>query len=255
MAIQQYYSLSPQTYNDQFWWKKDDIEFWKNLLKKDKSKTLELAAGTGRLAIPLIREKINYTGLELSKNYCEYANEQIGLITKKNKIVQGDMRFFNLDQTFDNIFIGFNSLLHILNEKDLIKTLGCIKKHMNNKSSLFIDIFVPHTLFLSRKNNELIKVCEFFDSINKTESSIYEQLKYNHTNEIVDVKWFYKANNRQYEKFNFKMKMYYPDTMNRILIDSGFKIESLWGDYDKSQFHSESALQIYQCKLNKRMNY
>ena len=61
-----YYNISPQIYDDQFWWKKDDIEFWKFSLNKKKSKTLELAAGTGRLALPLIREKINYTGLEIS---------------------------------------------------------------------------------------------------------------------------------------------------------------------------------------------
>ena len=48
----------------------------------------------------------------------------------------------------------------------------------------------------------------------------------------------------------FKMKMYYPDTINRILIDEGFKIKYLWGDYNKSKFHSESPLQIYKCILD-----
>ena len=43
------------------------------------------------------------------------------------------------------------------------------------------------------------------------------------------------------------MKIYYPDTMNRILIEQGFKILNLWGDYNQSTFSLESPLQIYKC--------
>ena len=45
------------------------------------------------------------------------------------------------------------------------------------------------------------------------------------------------------------MKMYYPDTMNKLLIDSGFEITNLWGDYEKAHFSEESNLQIYMCSL------
>ena len=27
----EYYTIEPQVYDNQFWWKKDDIEFWKNI--------------------------------------------------------------------------------------------------------------------------------------------------------------------------------------------------------------------------------
>ena len=44
------------------------------------------------------------------------------------------------------------------------------------------------------------------------------------------------------------MKMYYPDSMNRILIDQGFDIIDLWGCYKKSKFNEFSTLQIYKCQ-------
>ena len=75
MSPKSYYSLSPQTYHDQFWWKKDDIEFWKKTFFNQDETILELAAGTGRLAIPLIRENLDYTGLEISNDYCNFANK------------------------------------------------------------------------------------------------------------------------------------------------------------------------------------
>lgn len=74
-------------------------------------------------------------------------------------------------------------------------------------------------------------------------------MKYNDKKEIIHVKWFYELNGKVYNQFKFDMKMYYPDTMNRILTDQNFRILNLWGDYHKSSFNADSNLQIYQCQL------
>ena len=46
------------------------------------------------------------------------------------------------------------------------------------------------------------------------------------------------------------MKAYYPDTMNRILVDQKFNIIGFWGAYEQSKFHEKSELQIYKCQLS-----
>ena len=38
----QYYIINPQTYDDQFWWKKDDIQFWHNIISLYHSKNFEI---------------------------------------------------------------------------------------------------------------------------------------------------------------------------------------------------------------------
>ena len=61
----------PQRYDDQYWWKKNDIEFWRRIYNKiPGNKILELGSGTGRLAIPLLKEGADYTGIEISKKFC-----------------------------------------------------------------------------------------------------------------------------------------------------------------------------------------
>jgi len=243
-----YYSIHPQTYDDQFWWKKDDIEFWQYILNPTTNSILELAAGTGRLAYPLIIEGYDYTGLEISENYCKHANSKLSHITTKESVIQGDMRSFNFRKKYDKIVIPFNSLLHLLNEKDFFSTLDSIKKHMHNNSELYIDIFVPHSYYLNHKTKEPQKRVEFMNSLNQKETIIKEILTYDSTNEIMHVTWLYESEKKTYNKFFFKMKVYYPDTMNRILIDNGFKILNLWGDYNQSNFDANSNLQIYKCK-------
>ena len=90
MAVN-FYQLHPQTYDEQFWWKKDDIEFWKNLFFNCDSSILELAAGTGRIGIPLLKENLNYCGLDISSAYCSYANAKITDLFSEQKFFIYDL--------------------------------------------------------------------------------------------------------------------------------------------------------------------
>ena len=240
----EYYLIDPQTYDDQFWWKKDDIEFWKSLFIYPDTSILELAAGTGRLAIPLIREGIHYTGLELSNEYVQYANLKFQF---SNPIILGDMRDFNFNKKYDFIFIGFNSFLHLLSEDEAIQCLRSIKNHMHANSKLYIDIFMPEASSLYRSSSDILTVMEFMDSQQRCTSTIEEFFFYDNKSEVASISWQYKNHeNTYYKKFDFQMKIYSPDTMNRILVDNGFYIHNLWGSYDKSPFKKGSQLQIYE---------
>ena len=242
--MKQYYIIDPQTYDDQFWWKKDDIEFWKSILVADDVTILELAAGTGRLGMPLVREGVQYTGLELSTEYVKYGNLKF---PSPGPIIEGDIRNFKLLKTYDFIFIGFNSFLHLLSEKDVVKCLNSIKKHMHSKTRLYIDIFIPDDSFLRRSPSSDMTVMEFFDSKNHCTSTIKEKLVYDRLNEIASVSWQYRDDkNICYRQFDFQMKVYYPDTMNKLFANNGFYVYELWGSYNKSPLKETSPLQIYE---------
>ena len=246
-----YYLIDPELYDNQFWWKTDDLEFWKNkLLSKKKNRILELAAGTGRIASPLIREKAIYTGIELSDAYVKYANHKLHNLYGYSNISQGDMRSFTLNQCYDYIFIGFNSILHLLTESDALDCLDSIKKHMNKKSVLYIDLFVPHPLFLYKPKNSILNILNFKDTRLNEMVDVFEQLEYNSKSEIASVVWSYICDKKQvYKDFSFKMKMYYPDAMQKLFEKSGLSIVNIWGSYQEDKFTENSNLQIYECML------
>ena len=56
----------PELYDAAHWWKTNDIEFITKTAAEYGGPTLEIAAGTGRLALPIIERGINYSGIELS---------------------------------------------------------------------------------------------------------------------------------------------------------------------------------------------
>jgi len=244
----EYYTIEPHIYDNQFWWKKDDVEFWKKIFHNPQKSILELAAGTGRIGLPLIRENKNYNGIEISSSYCKYANNFFQSLGYKNTIINQDMRYFNLDKQYDNIFIGFNSFLHLLNESDVENCLLAVIKHMHSYSNFYIDVLVPSPLFLYRPNDLALRVLEFEDNKKQT-IYIDEILDYNEQLEIANITWIYSNCKKELFNFQFQMKMYYPDTMHRLLIDNGFKIKDVWGNYKKNNFNESSSLQIYKCSM------
>ena len=121
---------------------------------------MELACGTGRLANSLVRDGADYTGLELSPDFAELAQNKLDAYRNTPTIVTGDMRNFQINKAFDLIFIGFNSFLHLLTDKDAISFFSSVKKHMHENSRFLIDIFIPNPLFLYRPEGIRFPVLE-----------------------------------------------------------------------------------------------
>ena len=84
-----------------------------------------------------------------------------------------------------------------------------------------------------------------FELPNGEQCVVKEINQYDPDAQINHIKWFFESSTT--DEFLFDMHMIYPDTMDRLLTESGFIIQNKFGDYDKSAFSSESHLQIYLC--------
>ena len=240
----------PNLYDDIMWWKKDDIEFWRHIIKKTRAKKiLELCCGTGRLSIPLINDGIDYYGIDSSISFTNHLKDKLLKNNyDSNKIICEDIKNFKINQSFDLIFIGFNSLAHLLQDKDALACFQSVINHMHDKSIFGIDIFVPSPLFLYRDSTEKINIMDFVDSKNNEKLHILESTNYDFNTEINHIHWDF-LNNDGINKFSygFDMRMFFPDTLNKLLIDSNYSIQQFYGNYDFSDFHEHSDKQIYLC--------
>ena len=157
---------------------------------------------------------------------------------------------FQLNKTFDLVFVGFNSFLHLLNDKDAVSCLKCVKNHMHNRTRFLIDIFTPNPLFLYRPEGSRFPVLEYTDSNTNEHIHVEEVSLYNPDTEINELIWYFSSENkRDFAKECFSMRMYFPSKMNQLLIDLDFKILHQWGDYYRSDLGEGSKLQIYDVSL------
>ena len=223
------------------------MDFWANLFHETVGDTvLELACGTGRLAHVFLNEGAKYTGLEIKYDFVRAAEKKLSDFGDLVSIVKGDMRSFSFDKKFDFIFIGFNSFLHLLTDKDAMDFFCSVQNHMHENSRFVIDIYIPDPLFLYRPEEVRFPVLEYTNS--KTDEHVYieESNVYDSETEVNELIWYFSTESKKhFDERRFSMRMYFPSKMNQLLTDAGFKILHQWGDYYRTNLNEGSKLQIY----------
>ena len=82
-------------------------------------------------------------------------------------------------------------------------------------------------------------------------SIYFRKSKFDEESEINQIRWFFdRGEGKEQDEYTFDMRMIYPDTMDRLLMESGFTIEEKWGNYDGDPFDETSLLQLYICSKN-----
>lgn len=121
-----------------------DIPFYLKHAREAGSPILDVAAGSGRVSIPLAEEGFEVVALEASDSMAEHAKSRISLlptqIASRITLVQGDMRRFSLHRHFSMIVIP-NSFGHALTTEDQLSTLSCIRAHLAPDGFFILDLF------------------------------------------------------------------------------------------------------------------
>jgi len=122
-----------------------DIEFYLELARAAPGPSLELGCGTGRVAIPLAREGIDITGLDLSEPMLSVAREHADAagVGRAITFVQGDMSSFSLGREFGFIYIAFRSFMLLTTPEQQRGCLRGVREHLVPGGLLAIDIFDP----------------------------------------------------------------------------------------------------------------
>ena len=236
----------PELYDAAHWWKTNDIEFIASAADEFGGPVLEMAAGTGRLALPILEKGISYTGIELSSAFAKFARKKLEKYNSLAQILEGDIRNIDLDQQFQFIFIGFNSIFHLLKNEDVALFFSCVNSHLLDNGIFLIDAFVPHPIFLYRAKQKYYLM--EFDWPTGKHCIVYETNHYDPDSQINHIHWYFNTTGEnKTDEYQFDMHMIFPDTMDRLLTEAGFVIKEKYGNYDKIPLSPESHLQIYVC--------
>ena len=129
-----------------------DVEYFSALAKKHK-RVLELAAGTGRVTVPMARAGASVTGIELRETMLDACHARLEnespTVRKRVDLYQGDMRSFDLGKTFPLIVIPFRAFQHLIGVADQRACLECCRDHLARQGRLVINLFDPNLRILA----------------------------------------------------------------------------------------------------------
>jgi len=221
---------------------KNDIGFYKELALQSGNKALELGMGTARVAISLARAGVTVVGVDNSIHMLRVARAKLAKEAEdvRNRVIlkKGDMRSFELNESFPFIYIPASTFDHNLMVEDRKRTLNCIYKHLKKNGTFTFDLeqAAPDkpekSWWIDRKKVEDGKmvVRSIFTRKNAAKRTLSLDLFY-------DV---YK-NGKLLERYHEygEVAIISKDEIVKLLEENGFKVVSIYGDFDKSKYRKD----------------
>lgn len=114
----------------------------------DGGAVLELAVGTGRVAIPLVGRGVSVTGLELSGPMIERLREKVDEETLP--VVHGDMATTRVPGEFSLAYLVFNTIGNLLTQEAQVDCFRNAAAHLRPGGRFVIELWVPDLRGVSR---------------------------------------------------------------------------------------------------------
>ncbi len=195
-----------------------DIDLYLSLASEAGGPILELACGTGRCLIPLIREGYDVIGLDLSQAMLAQLEQNLANehedVSRHATPICGDGSSFSLPLRFGMAFIAANSFVHLETKQDQEAFVNNVYDHLRPGGLLAIDTLNP---------DPGLEV-------------VHRDLDADLVNQVLHVQTTYREGECILAEVQWKLRYTYRFELEHLLEKAGFTILHLWGDYDRTPF-------------------
>lgn len=234
-----------------------EIDFYRALAAETKSQrqaVLEIACGTGRVAIRLAQDGVDVVGLDLSPAMLAVAREKNDGMSNVHW-VHGDMRSFDLGQAFGLAIIPGHSFQNIVEAADQVAALRGIRRHLVPGGLLVVHLDQPEIDWLGDLTRDRAGVFEASDHFvhpktgrpfRTLQAWSYEpatQTAISHKvweelgpdGEVVD----------RLDRGEIRLHVVFPFEMEHLLARAGLAVEAVYGDFHRNELRDDSSEMIW----------
>jgi SAM-dependent methyltransferase len=120
---------------------------------------LELAVGTGRIALPLAATGLRVDGIDIAPAMVARLRDKPG--GDKIAVTMGDFAEVGVPDAYRLIFVVFNTLFNLLTQDDQVRCFENVAAHLTDDGVFLVEAFVP--TFLYRLRNDQYVDAEAID--------------------------------------------------------------------------------------------
>jgi ubiquinone/menaquinone biosynthesis C-methylase UbiE len=227
----------------------DSLNFYRKQIGSYGEPVLELACGSGRLTIPLAREGIKITGMDISEDMLDLAKWKASSSGVNLRFLQGDMRSFDLGEKFKLIFIPAQSLSHLHRLEDVENCFSCVRRHLAEEGRFLVELFNSSVKMLARESGRRYAVGQYEDPKAGSHVSVTEEVRYDSASQVNHIQRFFRNEGSDDERMlSFTMRQFFPQEIDALLRYNGFGIEHKYGGYNEEEFSSDAWKQLIVCR-------
>ena len=194
---------------------------------------LELAVGTGRVALPLRARGVEVAGIELSRHMVEQLRSKPG--GDEIEVVVGDMASATVDRRCSLAFLVFNTIMNLTTQAEQVAVFRTAAAHLDPGGAFVVEVLVPGIDRLPR--GEVARVFHHDERHVGVETfdDPVGQISWSHHWRDVGGRFTYDAAPYRYV---------WPSELDLMAELAGLELEDRWADWDRSPFTADSENQV-----------
>jgi hypothetical protein len=209
------------------------VEFLAQLA--DHGPALELAIGTGRIALPLAARGIRVDGIDISPAMVNQLRARPG--GDKITVVIGDFADVPVSGTYRLIYVVWNTLFNLLTQDDQVKCFVNVANHLTEDGAFVIEALVP--AFLYRLRNDQYVEAEAIE-VNEVRLDV---LRHDAAKQMIEENHISLSPagihlNPVAQRYAWPSEL---DLMARI---AGLRLKNRWGGWSQEPFDSNSNMHV-----------
>ena len=198
------------------------------------SDILELAIGTGRIALPLAERGLNVSGFDASPQMLDILKAKPG--GAKIPTWVADMASFDLGQQFDFAFLVFNTLYNLTTQEDQVRCFKNVAAHLRPGGQFLVEAFMPNRETF--ENNQAVRTKHVdFDKVwleAVQHDPVAQRLNYQRI----------RISQQGTELKPLPMRYVWPSEMDLIAELAGLHLVERWGGWHRQPLTPNSEMQI-----------
>jgi SAM-dependent methyltransferase len=196
---------------------------------------LELAIGTGRVALPLAAQGIRVDGIDLSpamvaKLRAKPGGDQIA-------VTMGDFADVPVRGTYRLIFLVFNTLFNLLTQDDQVRCFENVAAHLTQDGAFVVEAFVPTWLTRLRNDQyvdaEAIGVNEVHLDVGRHDP-VTQRLEESHV--VLSAEGV--------RVYPIVTRYAWPSELDLMARIAGLRLKDRWGGWNREPFTATSSTHV-----------
>ena len=195
---------------------------------------LELAIGTGRLALPLAERGLELHGIDASEAMVAKLREKPG--GERIPVTMGDFADVKVEGRYPLIFIGFNTFFALLTQEDQLRCFANVEQHLADAGLFVLEGFFPDLARYDRDQRVNVLRLDtgevMLDAVRH--DPIAQRIQATHVVITEEETKLYPINLR----YAFPSEL---DLMARL---GGLRLRDRWGSWAKERFTADSGRHV-----------
>jgi SAM-dependent methyltransferase len=210
---------------------------------------LDLACGTGTIAIRMAQQGYEVTGVDIIPEMIEWAQQKAQTQGASIEWVVADARAFHLHKQFSLIYMLGNAFQHFLTRADQEALLACVREHLHPqgyflfgtrhpspRNLLQARFPEPQTYTLPDGRQYVLREQQEYDPITQIQHYTFHE------------HWLTPEGLQEKKMYRSALRYVFPQEMEALLFYNGFQIRSCYGNWQQEPLTATSPYMISMCQ-------